>query len=163
MKYLNFISVLLILLLLGCNSSQNGSNSTPNNNSNSIPENSANPVPVNSSNVTKSEEQLRQELLVRERSNPSQFLINNATWKKNLIKQTVIEGTINNTATVANFKDVILNVTYVSQTNTAINTEQIVVYENFLAGKTTPYKIKVNAPSATNSVQIDVKSATPLK
>ena len=97
----------------------------------------------------KTPEELRQELLSKERQNPSEYLKNQGTWRVNLIGQTVLEGTISNSATLANFKDIVLDVTWLTKTETELKTEQYAVYEFVGAGKTISYKIKVNAPSET--------------
>ena len=129
MKRLIFLSVVLTLILVACNNSQNR---------------------------IKTPDELRQELLVREQSTPSQYLKDNGTWRKNLIGATVLEGTISNSATLANFKDIVLKVGWLSKTNTVIKTEEYIIYENVGAGQSIPYKIKVDAPPATNGVQVGV-------
>lgn len=99
---------------------------------------------------------------MRERQNPRDYLKEQGTWRENLINQTVLEGTITNSATLANFKDVILQVTWLTKTQTELKSERYAVYEYVGAGKTIEYKIKVDAPSAMGGVRIGIDSATPV-
>ena len=116
---------------------------------------------VSNSQREKTPDELRQELLMKEKENPLIYIKQQGTWRKNLLGESILEGTLTNTATLANFKDVILNVIWLTKTQTELKTERYAVYEYVGAGKSVSYKIVANAPKATGSVQIGIASATP--
>ena len=118
----------------------------------------------NSSNVSeKSPTVLRKELVDIEKKNPLKYLTVKATWKKNLIGETVIQGTITNNATLANFKDVQLQITWLTQTNTELSSETPPpIYDYFRPNESRPFKKKFNAPSAMAGFEIVILSATPM-
>lgn len=138
--------IFLIILIAACGQTNS-----------SIKENSS----FSNSSHEKTPEELRQELLMKEKQNPITYLKQQSTWRRNLIGETVLEGTISNIATLANFKDVILDVTWLTKTQTKLKSEKYAVYEYIGAGKSITYKIKANAPSSTGGVQIEIASATP--
>ena len=105
--------------------------------------------------------ELKQELLFSERENPILYLKQEGTWRKNFIDQIVLEGSISNTATLANFKDIILKVTWLTKTETELGTNKYVIYEYVKSGKSIQYKLKTDdAPNATGNVKIEIESAT---
>lgn len=110
--------------------------------------------------IPKSPEQLRIELGQQEASSPEQYISHEGTWKKNFIGETVLEGTLKSSATIANFKDVKLLVTYLSKTNSPTGRENFVVYEFLKAGQIVRYKIKTYAPDATSQVNVNVTGAS---
>ena len=83
-------------------------------------------------------------------------------WRKNLVGETVLEGTLTNTAVSASFKDPVVLITWLSKTNTTLATSRYPFYEYLGAKKTISYKLKVKAPSKYNSVKASVESATAL-
>jgi hypothetical protein len=109
----------------------------------------------------KSPEELRQELVSRERENPVNYLKIEGTMRNNLIGLKVLEGTITNSASIANFKDVVVEVTWFTKTDTELSKVYYTVYEYVGAGNSIRYKIKADAPGATGGFQINVSSATP--
>lgn len=110
----------------------------------------------------KTPEQLREELKLKEMQSPGQYIEGKISWRKNFIGETVLAGTFNNTATIANFKDPILLVTWISKTNTEMGTSRHPVYEYIGAGKTVSYKLKVFAPYKYQDVKAVIESATPV-
>ena len=109
----------------------------------------------------KTPEELRQELLLKEQQNPNSYLKHQGTWRGNFIGKTILEGSITNSATLANFKDIVLSVTWLTKTETELQTERYTVFEYIGAGKSINYKIKADAPSATGGVRIRIDSAIP--
>lgn len=89
----------------------------------------------------KTPEQLQEELKRREMQNPGEYIQGKIGWRLNLIGETVLEGTFTNTAIIANFKDPVLLVTWISKTNTEMGTSRYSVYEYIGSGKTVPYKL----------------------
>jgi hypothetical protein len=48
----------------------------------------------------------------RERAEPAKFLHVNFTWRKNMIRQSVVEGTLANRASLASYRNIVLRITY---------------------------------------------------
>jgi hypothetical protein len=71
-----------------------------------------------------------------------------------------IRGTIKNTATIAKFKDVVLTVTFYSQTQTVIETKDYVIYEFYKPNTTNNFELKVYPPEAMKEFNVEVKNAT---
>ena len=91
-----------------------------------------------------------------------QFLSTNGTYHDQFIgSKVVLEGTITNSATLANFKDVVLEVKYYTKTKTFISSENIIIYEYFPARNSKSFKIKRDAPNRTASVGWSIVGATP--
>lgn len=106
--------------------------------------------------------QLKEERRKKEIANPAMYVKTKINWRKNLVGETVLEGTLTNTAALANFKDPVVLITWLSKTNTTLATSRYPLYEYLGAKKTISYKLKVKAPSKYNSVKASVESATAL-
>lgn len=91
---------------------------------------------------------------------PLQFLSTNGTYRKNLIGEWVLEGTISNSASVVTYKDVVITIMYFSKTKTLIGKENKIIYEFFKPGTTKKFKIKVGGFSGTESIGWEVGNAT---
>lgn len=72
-----------------------------------------------------------------------------------------IMGSITNTALLANFKDIVLTVSYYSQTKSLIEKKDIIVYEYLKANSSIIFKSKVFPPEGTESIDIEVKAVSP--
>jgi len=105
---------------------------------------------------------LKEERKKKEKANPSSCVKTKISWRKNLVGETVLQGTLTNTATISNFKDPVIVVTWLSKTNTPLATSRYPLYEYLGAKKTISYKLKVKAPSKYESVTASVESATGL-
>ena len=104
--------------------------------------------------------QLKEERRKKEKANPSLYVKTKINWRKNLVGETVMEGTLTNTATLSNFKDPVILVTWLSKTNTVHWQQAVILYMNTSAAKKTiSYKLKVKAPSKYNSIKASVESA----
>jgi hypothetical protein len=95
----------------------------------------------------------------KEKQNPLEFLSTNGTYRTNLIGEWVIEGTVNNSATIATYKDIVLTVRFLSKTNTLLGSEEHVIYEYFPAGQTKEFKIKTYGFEATEKIALNIESA----
>lgn len=128
-----------------------------------------------SHDIPKTPEQLKAELLLRENDEPSAYLAVEATMKEDKVKTreeglfhdaeyskdgNTIHGTIKNTATLAKFKDIVLTVTFYSQTNTAIESKDFTIYEFYAPNTITPFELKVYPPEAMAKFGIEIKTAT---
>lgn len=99
----------------------------------------------------------------QEKADPARFLNASGTYHENFWgSKTVIDGNIQNNATIASFKDVVVNVVYFSKTDTEIGREQYVIYDVFPARTKKGFKLKIKTPRATAKCGWEVTSATPL-
>lgn len=111
----------------------------------------------------KTAEELRQELKVKEQTNPIVYL--SAEYKLDVTfwtSQDVIKGFINNSASIARFKDVVLTITYFTETDTELKSENFVLYKFFEPNSKTPFEIKTKSPNATKKIEVKVKEAVPV-
>jgi len=67
---------------------------------------------------------------------------------------------MNNTATLADFKDILLDVTSISKTDAEMGSDRFPVYGFVNAGQSSRFKLKVQAPSKTAGVRMRVVYAT---
>lgn len=94
----------------------------------------------------------------KEVANPTRYVKVKTSWRKNLIGETVLEGTLQNTAPIYNFKDPILLVTWLSKTNSVMGTSRYPLYEYLEAGRTIPFKMKAKAPSKFADITVSIES-----
>ncbi len=106
--------------------------------------------------------ELRAELLQREQSAPQEYLQVQGTHHRNFINQLVLEGDITNQATLALFKDPVLLVTWYSQTQTELGTQQYPIYELVPPQGKTHYKLKTAAPNEVATISIGIAGATAI-
>jgi len=115
------------------------------------------------------------ELKNQELDNPLQYLTDSeVTIKTNSIlvkKETmfrnaqykddgaIIEGYIRNKATLAKYKDVVVNVSYYSATKTLIEEKQFVFYEFYEPNSNNHFSLKVYPPSAYKTFGFQVVGA----
>lgn len=97
-----------------------------------------------------------------EKMYPASFLHVDGTSRKNFIGEWVLEGKISNTATVAKYKDVILNVSYYSKTETHLGTEKQILYDFFNPGTKVKFKIKSFGYKGAKSIKVDIVDATAI-
>lgn len=116
--------------------------------------------PFNPTIREKTPEELRAELKLKEETHPEQYIIANITTRENWIGETVIEGSVNNTATVAVFKDVVIEMSFISKTGSIIGIKNFTVYEIINPQQNVGIKkIKIFAPGETKSFSVRVVSA----
>ena len=97
-----------------------------------------------------------------ERANPSQFLVADGTYRPNFWGDKMkISGTVENTATVANFKDVVIEVTFYSATQTVLDTRQYTLYEYVPAHSKKTFEWRVDAPQDCKKLGWRAVSGTP--
>ena len=96
----------------------------------------------------------------KEKRSPTSFLSSEGTYKKNFFGEWVLEGTISNSATIAKYKDVVLNVHFYSKTKTLLGTQSHTIYEYFPAGRSKSFKIKTMGYKGTKSVGWDLVRAS---
>lgn len=98
-----------------------------------------------------------------ERFNPAKYLVKNIKTRKNIMGKTVIEGTVTNSSSNIVFKDIVIDVTYLSKTDANISTQRFVVYEVVQPGKKVPFKFKAKAPEGTKSFGTELVDASVVK
>jgi len=106
---------------------------------------------------------IKEESRKKEPANPVSYLKVKMSWHKNLIGETVLEGTVHNSSPLANFKDPVLLVTWLSKTNTTMGATRYPLYEYLGAGNIIQYKLKVKAPSKIGDIKASVESATAVQ
>ena len=119
---------------------------------------------TNSDTKAKSEKEsyelTKEDLLKKEQKNPQNFLGVKGNNKKNILGQTVVKGTISNTATIAVFKDLDLKLSFYSKTKALLETDKETIYETLGPGESKDFKTKYFAPKGTDSVGLEVLGAT---
>lgn len=105
-------------------------------------------------------EETKMTLEEKEKQSPISFLSTDGTYRVNLIGEWVLEGNISNSATIATYKDVILEISFYSKTNTLLGTEQEAVYEYFPAGQKKAFKIKTYGYKGTKSIGWNIIGAS---
>lgn len=132
----SFYFLIIILFILSCNNNSNYESTTP-----------------------ATYEEKRQSLAEIEQENPTNFLKVEGTYRENLVGRWVLEGSIFNTATTARYKDVVLEITYYSKTNTYLGSETKVFYEYFEPNSEKKFKIKVDGYGGTEKIGYNISSA----
>lgn len=104
-------------------------------------------------------EQKKESLEEIEKKNPLRFLSVSSHDKRNLLGQTVINGTIKNTASVAVYKDIEIEISFYSKTNALLEKDIETIYDAIGPGKESDFKTKYRAPKGTDSVSLRVLKA----
>ena len=113
----------------------------------------------NSERAEKNYERAKENLADTEKKNPTKFLFAAGDKKKNLIGQTVVKGSITNTAKMITFKDIDVKITFYSKTGTLLEEDHEKVYENITPGTTLKFKTKFFTPKGTDSLALQVVDA----
>jgi transmembrane sensor len=94
-----------------------------------------------------------------EKANPKTFLSTHYTWRKNQINQSVIEGTLKNSASLAGYKNITLKVTY-TKPNGKYTTVRLKIYDTVHAGETLPYQKRLlDILTDTKNVKVEIEQA----
>lgn len=123
----------------------------------------------------KTEFELKQDLKRLESSNPLKYLSDTDVILKTQRKKVdngglfrdpkyvddgaLISGYIKNTATIAEYKDVVIKVQYYSQTKSIISSKSFTIYQFFKPHSSTYFSIKDNPPKAYKTFGLSVQSA----
>jgi hypothetical protein len=117
---------------------------------------------VNPFNREPTYEEKKMSIEEEEKNNPARFLTASGTYRNTYSGNKMrVSGQIASTATVANFKDVVIRFTYYSATDTQLGSDQYVLYEFVNAGQLVKFEWKLDVPSACSKLGMDVISATP--
>jgi ferric-dicitrate binding protein FerR (iron transport regulator) len=94
-----------------------------------------------------------------EKRNGALHLTTNYSWRKNQINQSVIEGKITNSASLAAFKNIVLSVTY-SQPGGNVKTTKLVINESVRPGRTIDYRRRLlDIFTDTHTLKVNIESA----
>lgn len=91
-----------------------------------------------------SEDEIRENLYNKEISNPSSYLSASGTYRVNLAANTIIEGTIYNSASIAGFKNVKLTANFFSKTDVLLGKESFLVMDFISPNESLPFKGKIS-------------------
>lgn len=127
-----------------------------------------------SSGKTKNPEELMTELKMQEKKYPLIYLKVDAEMTENRIKikdagvlqseeyvtdGSTIYGTIKNTATMAEFKDLVVTLTYYSNTGSEIESKDYPINDFFGPKSVDKFKLKVYPPESMAKFGIEIKNA----
>lgn len=95
-----------------------------------------------------------------ENATPTDFLDADGTYNESFWGTKInVDGKITNSATVADYKDVVVRVTYFSKTKTVLGNEDYTLYEIFPPNSVKPFKLKIENYKDVNSIGWKVISA----
>lgn len=95
-----------------------------------------------------------------ERQNPLNFLVNSGEYRPALVGgDFLVTGFIENHATVATYKDITIEITFYSKTNSVTGTERKIFYEFIGPGKRFDYRFKIWAPQGSKQIGLSIVDA----
>lgn len=98
-----------------------------------------------------------------EKQNPSVYLVNNFNWEKNKINLSVIEGTLRNSADLAVYRNIVLNILY-TKPNGSVAKKKLIIEETVPPGNIVTYKKRLfDMFTNTQGVQVEVVSVEVVK
>lgn len=98
----------------------------------------------------------------KEAANPLQYLIAHGKMHKNLVGKKIIKGKISNMASVASYQDMQVAVTFLSNTQTELQTQQFFVNGKVSPNNTISFRNVFVAPAETAGFKLKVLSAAAL-
>ena len=104
-------------------------------------------------------EKAKEALEEKEKKNTIAFLKVSGKDKHNIIGQTIVKGTITNNAKVCTYKDVEIELSFLSKTGVLLEKDSEIVYEMIEPGKSADFKSKYFAPKGTDSVGLKILQA----
>ena len=144
------ISLLAILILVGaCNGNEGGHKQTKKNTK-------------CDTDSAETYQQKVQSIKQTELSQPTNFLKASGTYNQTLFGNSIkLHGIITNIANVANFKDVVIKVTFYSKTKAFLGNNNYVVHDFFPPHSEKPFELKIDKLDDTNTIEWVVVKATP--
>jgi hypothetical protein len=82
------------------------------------------------------------------------------TWRKNLLGESVLTGTLQNTAAYTNFNNPVILVSWLSKQENLLGTSTYPIKQSVNAGNTINFKLKVKAPFKYDQIKVTVASAS---
>lgn len=105
---------------------------------------------------SKTPEELRAELLRREQDSPGEYISAQYNNWENLLSQRVIEIDFTNKATMANYKDIIVRIHFLTKTQTELGTTDYTIFKYLPAGGSMTHKMKLQQPAGTKNVSVSI-------
>ena len=102
----------------------------------------------------KTPEELKEELLQSERNEPHKFIHLSYRQWENLINERVVEAVFRNNASVAMYKDMTVQVGFLTETKKVLQLKEYTVHKYLPTNGEIKYKMKFSQPSGTNSVAV---------
>jgi hypothetical protein len=97
-----------------------------------------------------------------ENSDPLRFLSVEGNYNESFWgTEFKLKGKVTNRATIAVYKDVVMRITYYSQTKSVIGTKDYTVYQVFQPDEVTSFKLDVKNFKDVKSIGLDIVSAKP--
>ena len=128
----NLALFIFLIIITSCNNSGNGSSSST------------------SLSESQTYEQKVMSVEETEKSNPSKFLKADGTYNENFWGDKFkLHGTVTNTATVAKFKDIVIEVIFYTKTDTELGRERYVLYEKVNPHQTINFEWKLDKPNGS--------------
>jgi len=95
-----------------------------------------------------------------EKADPMRFLDASGSWNENFWGDKLkVRGTVKSTATVATYKDVVIQVTYYSATKTVLGSQRYVVYEYVAPRSIIEFDWTLDRPEACKNLGWEVVDA----
>jgi hypothetical protein len=110
----------------------------------------------------KTADEIRAELKQKEQQEFYKYIAAKSSMRKNLIGETVLEGTISNLAALSSFKDIVFEITFISKTGTEIDIQNHIVHELIGPQKLIRFKIKTITSKAATDFSFRLIGATPI-
>ncbi len=110
-------------------------------------------------------QQDKETLADKEKSNPIDFLTITARDKKSLFglgRQTIVKGTIKNTASVCTYKDVRVKMLCYDKDGNRVEEHEDIMDDIITPGNSANYRIHYKLPKQTDSIALSIMSATPV-
>lgn len=99
----------------------------------------------------------------RERATPAEFIVVNAEYDDELLGTSNITGTLQNTASRTNYKDVMITVNYYDEAGNLLGSNNYTVADDLAIGETEGFKVEVQPPDNTENVTWSVTGASPME
>ena len=96
----------------------------------------------------------------KEKQNPTSFLSCIAKERRKINGDWLITGLIINSATLATYKDVVLEIRFYSKTNSLLETKNITIYQRFPASKKRAFRTKVSGKNEAKIIKWTIVSAS---
>lgn len=95
-----------------------------------------------------------------EKNQPASFLNVEGTYRPTLIgKKEVLKGIITNTASVATYKNIVLDVICYNEDEQEIGRQQTTIFQSVGPNQSIEFKNKVEVPEGTSSVGLNINTA----
>lgn len=108
---------------------------------------------------SKAYEEQKQSLTDKEKTKPLAFLHVKSDHRKNWVGQTVVEGTITNTAAVSSYKDVRLKMLCYDRDNKMVEEHEDLLDAIIKPNTDKEFKLRYRLPRTTDSIAVSVMSA----